>query len=72
LIVVTQVLAAVVVPVADAGCGLYELREAKRRATRPGAVRVTIGAPVEFPSGSDPNAIARELEQRVRALAWPL
>jgi long-chain acyl-CoA synthetase len=51
--------------------GLYELRKAKRWAARPGAVRVTIGAPAEFPSGSDPKAIARELEQRVRALEWP-
>jgi long-chain acyl-CoA synthetase len=58
--------------------GLFELREAKRRVARPGAVRVTIGAPVEFePLGGvgaarrNPEAITCELHERVAALAWP-
>jgi long-chain acyl-CoA synthetase len=51
--------------------GLFELREAKRWAARPGAIRVSIGPPVEFPPETNPEAIARELEARVRAIEWP-
>jgi hypothetical protein len=35
---------------------------------RPGRIRIHIGAPVEFPAGSDPQEIARELEHRVAEL----
>jgi long-chain acyl-CoA synthetase len=49
--------------------GLYELREARRRFARPGAVRVTIGAPVRFGRDEEPEQIARQLQQRVAALS---
>jgi long-chain acyl-CoA synthetase len=48
--------------------GAYEIREAGSRWSRPGRIRVHIGKPVEFPEGSDPQQIARDLEQRVAAL----
>jgi len=50
--------------------GLFELREAKKWLARPGAIRITIGAPVEFPPGTEAAAIARGLERRVAALEW--
>jgi 1-acyl-sn-glycerol-3-phosphate acyltransferase len=49
--------------------GAYEVREAHSIFNRPGRIRVHIGKPVEFPAGSDPQQIARELEQRVAELA---
>jgi long-chain acyl-CoA synthetase len=48
--------------------GAYEIREAHSRFNRPGRIRVYIGKPVEFPAGSDPQQIARELEKRVSAI----
>jgi long-chain acyl-CoA synthetase len=48
--------------------GLYDLREAKKRWTSPGHIRVTIGAPVEFRETDAPEEIARELERRVALL----
>jgi long-chain acyl-CoA synthetase len=48
--------------------GAYEIREARSKFNRPGRVRVHIGKPVEFPAGSDPQEIARVLEQRVAEL----
>jgi long-chain acyl-CoA synthetase len=48
--------------------GLWELKQARKRLARPGAVRVTLGAPVRFPSDGDPAAIAAELERRVAEL----
>jgi hypothetical protein len=48
--------------------GVYEIREAQSRFNRPGRIRVHIGKPVEFSAASDPQGIARELEQRVAAL----
>jgi long-chain acyl-CoA synthetase len=48
--------------------GGYEIREAGSKFNRPGRIRVHIGKPVEFPSGSDPQEIARALEQRVAEL----
>jgi long-chain acyl-CoA synthetase len=48
--------------------GAYEIREARSRFNRPGRIRVHIGKPVEFPAGSDPQQITRELEQRVAAI----
>jgi long-chain acyl-CoA synthetase len=48
--------------------GGYEVREAHSRFNRPGRIRVHIGKPVEFPTGSDPQQIARELEQCVAKL----
>jgi 1-acyl-sn-glycerol-3-phosphate acyltransferase len=48
--------------------GAYEIREAHSLFNRPGRIRVSIGKPVEFPAGSDPQEIARVLEQRVAEL----
>ena len=48
--------------------GLFDLRQAERRIARPGRIRVTIGKPVRFPAGQDPNEIARELQRRVAEL----
>jgi long-chain acyl-CoA synthetase len=48
--------------------GLLELRQANRILTRPGQVRVTIGAPVRFRAEQDTEEITGELEGRVRAL----
>jgi long-chain acyl-CoA synthetase len=48
--------------------GLFELRQRGARLARPGAVTVTIGSPVRFEPGTDPEQIARELEQRVADL----
>jgi long-chain acyl-CoA synthetase len=48
--------------------GAYEIREAGTRFNRPGRVRVYVGEPVEFPIASDPQQIAKVLEDRVKAL----
>ena len=48
--------------------GAYEIREAHSLFNRPGRIRVSIGKPVEFPAGSDPQEIARVLELRVAEL----
>src|SRR4029077_9372256 len=48
--------------------GAYEIREAHSTFNRPGRIRVHIGKPVEFPAGSDPQEIARVLEQCVAEL----
>ena len=51
--------------------GAYEVRETRSKFNRPGRIRVHIGKPVEFPAGSDPNEIARTLEQCVAELGKP-
>jgi long-chain acyl-CoA synthetase len=48
--------------------GGYEIREAGSKFNRPGRIQVHIGKPVEFPAGSDPQEIARALEQCVAEL----
>jgi long-chain acyl-CoA synthetase len=48
--------------------GAYEIREANSKFNRPGRIRVHIGKPVEFPTGMDPQEIARALEQCVAEL----
>jgi len=48
--------------------GLWELKQARKRFARPGAVRVTLGSPVRFASDADPAAIATELERAVASL----
>jgi 1-acyl-sn-glycerol-3-phosphate acyltransferase len=48
--------------------GAYEIREAGSTFNRPGRIRVQIGKPVEFPAMSDPQEIAKSLEQRVADL----
>jgi long-chain acyl-CoA synthetase len=48
--------------------GGYEIREAGSKFNRPGRIRVHISKPLEFPAGSDPQEIARVLEQCVAKL----
>lgn len=48
--------------------GAYEIREAHSRFNRPGRIQIHIGKPVEFPAASDPQQVARELENRVAGL----
>jgi long-chain acyl-CoA synthetase len=48
--------------------GLFDLKKEERILTRPGHVRVTIGAPVRFTAEQDANEITKELEKRVREL----
>lgn len=48
--------------------GLWELKQARRHWVRPGAIKVTIGAPVQFEPGTDPQQITRELEKIVASL----
>ena len=51
--------------------GLFELKQAGKKMTRPGAVTVTIGAPVRFDPATAPEAIAHELERGVATLGAP-
>lgn len=48
--------------------GLFNLARERRYFSWPGTVTVTFGPPVEFPSGTDPATITRELEKRVQVL----
>jgi long-chain acyl-CoA synthetase len=48
--------------------GAYEIREARSKFNRPGRIRVHIDKPMEFPTGTDPQEIARVLEQCVAEL----
>jgi len=52
--------------------GLFELKQAGKKMTRPGAVTVTIGSPLRFDRAADPESIARELERRVASLGEPV
>jgi long-chain acyl-CoA synthetase len=48
--------------------GLFELKKAGRKFAPPRKIEVRIGKPVEFPQGTPPEKIARELENAVAAL----
>jgi long-chain acyl-CoA synthetase len=48
--------------------GLFELKQAGKKFARPGQVKIKIGKPVQFPPGSDPEWIARELQKMVAQL----
>jgi len=48
--------------------GLFDLKKEQRILTRPGHVRVTIGAPVKFTAQQEAGEITKELEKRVRGL----
>lgn len=48
--------------------GLFDLKQARRRYARPGTIKVTVGEPVRFPPDTDPEEIARTLEETVSAL----
>jgi long-chain acyl-CoA synthetase len=48
--------------------GLFEIKKAGKRMAAPGEIRVTMGQPIRFASGRDPEEIARELQKRVEEL----
>jgi len=48
--------------------GLFEVKQAGKKFTRPGQVKVRIGVPVQFDQGSNPDWIARELQKIVQVL----
>jgi long-chain acyl-CoA synthetase len=48
--------------------GLFELKQAEKKFARPGQVTVHIGVPIQFEPGSDPEQIARELQNKVEQL----
>ncbi len=48
--------------------GLFELKQACKKFARPGQIRVSMGPLVQFPPDSDPEWIARELQNRVEQL----
>jgi long-chain acyl-CoA synthetase len=48
--------------------GLFDVKQAGRKFTRPGQVKVKIGAPIQFGPASDPERAARELQKIVEEL----
>jgi long-chain acyl-CoA synthetase len=50
--------------------GLFDLKQEERILTRPGHVRVNIGAPVRIAADQTADDIARDLERRVRELQF--
>jgi long-chain acyl-CoA synthetase len=48
--------------------GLFELKQAGKKIARPWQVKVKIGSPIRFPSDSDPQWIAQELQKKVEQL----
>jgi long-chain acyl-CoA synthetase len=48
--------------------GLFDLKQAGKKFTRPGQVKVKIGSPVQFEPGSNSEWIARELQKIVEQL----
>ena len=48
--------------------GLFEVKNAVRKIARPGEIRVRIGQPMIFAAGTDPEAIAKELQEAVEGL----
>jgi long-chain acyl-CoA synthetase len=48
--------------------GLFELKRAGKKFARPRQVKVKMGSPIRFPSDSDPQWIAQELQKKVEQL----
>ena len=48
--------------------GLWKLKQANRRFTPSGEIAVILGEPIQYSNQDEPEEIARDLEQRVRAL----
>jgi long-chain acyl-CoA synthetase len=48
--------------------GLFELKQAGKKFTRPYRITVKIGAPLRFPQDADPAWITRELQKKVEEL----
>jgi long-chain acyl-CoA synthetase len=52
--------------------GLFELRQKRRRTAPWGQVRVSIGAPIEFPREASAQEITERLHDAVSKLEWPV
>lgn len=50
--------------------GLFDMKIEKRIAHWPGKVRVSIGAPIQFPPSAEATEIAHDLERRIDSLRW--
>jgi long-chain acyl-CoA synthetase len=48
--------------------GLFKVKQAGRKFAKPGEIRVRIGSPMKFATGSDPSQVAQELQRAVEAL----
>ncbi|MBI4457158.1 MAG: AMP-binding protein [Acidobacteria bacterium] len=48
--------------------GLFELKKAGKRVARPGGIKVSIGQPIQFGAGVNPDQIARMLQEQVENL----
>jgi hypothetical protein len=48
--------------------GLFQIKKAGKRMAAPGKISVTIGQPVTFGQGRDPEELARELQIIVETL----
>jgi len=48
--------------------GLFERKQAGKKFAWPGQIRVKIGAPIEFPQGTNPEDISRQLQSKVEKL----
>jgi 1-acyl-sn-glycerol-3-phosphate acyltransferase len=48
--------------------GLFELKKLGKKFAAPGKIQVRIGSPIHFPADSDPEEIARALQQSVEGL----
>jgi long-chain acyl-CoA synthetase len=51
--------------------GLFEPHMRNKTWIGPGRIRVSIGEPIEFPSGTSPDEITRQLHDRIGSLEWP-
>jgi long-chain acyl-CoA synthetase len=49
--------------------GLFEIKQSGRKFAWPGQIKVSIGAPIQFPPDTDPGWIASELQAKVGELA---
>jgi long-chain acyl-CoA synthetase len=48
--------------------GLFEVKQAGRRFARPGKIRIRMGKPIHFSADAEPQAIARDLQEKVAQL----
>jgi long-chain acyl-CoA synthetase len=48
--------------------GLFELKKAGKKLSKPGTVQVTVGSAVRYDPGTDPLSIARDLQKRLASL----
>lgn len=48
--------------------GLFEIKQAGKQHARPGQIRMTIGSPIEFAPGKDPETVTKELQRMMEQL----